>query len=201
MESLVGNQREGLFFIVSAPAGTGKTTLVEMLIQEFPQHIVGSISYTTRQPREGEIDGKHYHFITQSEFEAKISASDFLEYVKLYGYYYGTSRQWILDQQKQGKHVILVIDTQGALQLKKCLDATFIFISPPSLEVLKDRLSKRKTETPEILEERLRWAKIEMATAYAYDYLIINDNLQIAYQILRSIIIAENHRTINKNHQ
>src|SRR5205085_2410637 len=99
--------------------------------------IIASISYTTRPPREGEREGVHYHFITSAEFEAKIAATDFLEYVKLYGTYYGTSRQWIQEQQREGKHVVLVIDTQGALQLKGKIPAIFIFIRPPSVEVLR----------------------------------------------------------------
>lgn len=194
MAALIENgPKEGLLFVVSAPAGTGKTTLVQMLVNEFPA-IVQSVSFTTRPPREGEIEGKNYHFVTESEFEEKISASDFLEYVKLYGYYYGTSREWILSQQKKGKHVMLVIDTQGALQLKNRLSAAFIFIAPPSLEVLRERLSNRKTESLEMVEKRWKWAKTEMQAVRHYDYLIINDDLQIAYQILRSIIIAETHR-------
>jgi guanylate kinase len=197
MRSLVDNRQEGLFFIVSAPAGTGKTTLVQMLVEEFP-NVIASISYTTRKPRESEVDGKHYYFISHFDFEAKIAASDFVEYVNLYGHYYGTSQQWILAQQKQGKHVVLVIDTQGALQLKGRLAAISIFIRPPSLEVLQNRLASRKTETPETLETRLKWAQIEMEAACYYDYLIINDDLQMAYQVLRSIVIAESHRMTSK---
>jgi guanylate kinase len=194
MISLLGDLVEGLTFIVSAPAGTGKTTLVQMLTQEFPS-VIASISYTTRLPREGEIHGKHYHFITESEFKAKINASDFLEYVKLYGTYYGTSLQWIQEQQQKGNHVVLVIDTQGAMQLKGRLPGIFIFIRPPSLEILKARLEGRKTETPEVLEKRLNWAQKELEAAQDYDYQLVNDNLTVAYQVLRSIIIAECHRT------
>jgi guanylate kinase len=193
MTGLLGKAGKGLTFIVSAPAGTGKTTLVQRLVQEFPS-IIASISYTTRKPREGEIPGVHYHFISEAEFEAKIAASDFLEYVKLYGTYYGTSRQWITEQQNQGKHVILVIDTQGALQLKGKLPATFIFIRPPSLESLQVRLMQRKTETAEMIEKRLAWARVELEAAQQYDYEIVNDDLEIAYQVFRSIFIAECHR-------
>lgn len=193
MTGLLGKEGKGLTFIVSAPAGTGKTTLVQRLVQEFPS-IIASISYTTRQPREGEIPGVHYHFISEKEFEAKIAASDFLEYVKLYGTYYGTSSQWITEQQNQGKHVILVIDTQGALHLKRRLPATFIFIRPPSLECLQMRLMQRKTETAEMIEKRLAWARVELEAAQQYDYEIVNDNLEIAYQVFRSIFIAECHR-------
>lgn len=193
MGELINNQQEGLVFIISAPAGTGKTTLVQLLTREFP-NVIASVSYTTRQPREGEVNGTHYHFVTRDDFESRIAASDFIEYVNLYGYYYGTSREWIINQQKQGKHVVLVIDTQGALQLKGRLTAVSIFIKPPSLNILRGRLANRKTETPDMIEKRLDWAKTELKAIPYYDYLIVNDDLQIAYQVLRSIIIAESHR-------
>lgn len=197
MASLMENLKEGKLFIVSAPAGTGKTTLVQMLVNEFP-NVIASVSYTTRQPREGEVNGRDYHFISQSDFEAKVAASDFLEYVQLYGYYYGTSRQWVINQQKQGKHVILVIDVQGALQLKRQVSAPSIFIAPPSLEILRERLAKRKTESAEMLEKRLQWAKGEMEAFHQYDYLIVNDELQVAYEVLRSIVIAESHKNLSQ---
>lgn len=191
---LLRDRAKGLIFVVSAPAGTGKTTLVDMLTREFTSAIA-NVSYTTRPPRSGEVNGQHYHFVTESEFEAKIAASDFLEYVKLYGTYYGTSRRWIEEQRKSGRHVILVIDTQGALQLKGHCDATFIFIRPPSLEVLKQRLVNRQTESAEMIEKRLACAERELNAAQYYDYQIINDDLNEAYQVLRSIVIAECHRT------
>ena len=194
MASLLGKTKEGLIFIVSAPAGTGKTTLAQRLVQEFPS-IIASISYTTRQPREGEIQGQHYHFITQSEFDAKIAAADFLEYVTLYGTYYGTSRQWIKEQVQQGRHVLLVIDTQGALKIKEQLPAILIFIRPPSLEMLRQRLVQRQTESSEMIEKRLEWARLELEVAQQYDYQVVNDDLDIAYQVFKSIFIAECHRT------
>ncbi|MDP1881070.1 MAG: guanylate kinase [Parachlamydiaceae bacterium] len=194
MSSLLGNNvTKGLIFIVSAPAGTGKTTLIEMLVKEFPQ-IVASISFTTRKPREGEIDGIHYHFISEKEFKAKISSSDFLEYVKLYGTYYGTSKQWVREQQNLGKHVVLVIDTQGAQEIKKEFAAFTVFIRPPSLEILKDRLMNRQTESLQVVEKRLEWAKVELEAAKEYDYHVINDNLNTAFEVLKSIVIAECHR-------
>lgn len=196
MAELLLTNHKGLCFIISAPAGTGKTTLVRLLIQEFPTIRV-NVSYTTRIPRAQEVDGKDYHFITRSSFEEKIGAGDFLEHITLYGEFYGTSRQWIEEQRKQGHHIILVIDIQGALRLKEQLDAIFIFISPPSLEVLRERLKWRKTETEETLEARLAWAEKEMQAISRYDYHIVNDDLQTAYQILRSIIIAESHRIKN----
>lgn len=195
MASLVSCKR-GLCFIISAPAGTGKTTLVKMLSEEFA-NIVASVSYTTRASRVEEIEGIHYHFIPESDFQAKIEACDFLEYVNLYGYYYGTSRQWVEDRLNKGQHVVLVIDTQGAMQLKGNFPGVFVFIRPPSLEVLKERLIKRKTETDETLEKRLRWAQEELKVIPYYDYEIINDDLLMTYQVLRSIVIAECHRVKN----
>ncbi len=197
MSGLLGDKGEGLIFVLSAPAGTGKTTLVQMLAEEFPS-VIASISYTTRQPRQGEIPGLHYHFISELQFEAKIAEGDFLEYVKLYGTYYGTSRQWVLEQKEKGKHVFLVIDTQGALKLQGHLSAVFIFIRPPSLDVLRQRLISRQTETTTSIEKRLEWARIELEAVRYYDYEIINDDLNSAYEILRSIVIAEGHRVKNK---
>lgn len=194
MHPLLGDHKKGRLFIISAPAGTGKTTLVQKLVREFSPSLIASISYTTRLPREGEKEGVHYHFISENEFEKKIGTTEFLEYVKLYGIYYGTSRHWVEEQQNQGKHVILVIDTQGALQLKGLLPAVFIFISPPSLDVLRARLINRQTETSETLAKRIDWAQKELQAASYYDYQLINDDLETAYQILRGIIIAECHR-------
>lgn len=194
MGSLLGDIPEGIAFVISAPAGTGKTTLAHKLVKEFP-NVVASISYTTRSPRSGEIDGKDYHFITKTEFESRIEASDFLEYAELYGIYYGTSRRWIAEQQKQGKHVLLVIDTQGAMQLKGKFPAVFIFIRAPSLNELKKRLILRGTEDLEMINKRLEWASTELQIAAQYDYQIVNDNLSTAYQVLKSIVVAECHRT------
>ncbi len=188
--------KKGLVFVVSAPAGTGKTTLVRMLLEEFHHHAVESISFTTRPPRSNEVAGRDYNFITTSEFEQKIEEGEFLEYAQVFGNYYGTSRKFVQAQQEKGKHVILVIDTQGALQLRGQLEAVFIFISPPSLEELRSRLYRRKSETEEAIEHRLSWAEKEMALSKKYDYHIVNDHLKTAYDVLRSILIAEEH----KNH-
>ena len=198
MTLLIDPPKEGRCFIISAPAGTGKTTLVNMLVKEF-SFILANISFTTRQPRQGEVDAKDYHFISKKNFEEKIVAEEFLEYVKLYDDYYGSSKTWVMDQKNQGKFVILVIDTQGAIQLKGKLDAVYIFISPPSLDELRKRLSGRKTESPEKIEKRIEWASQEMQAIPYYDYLIINDDLLIAYEILKSIMIAEAHRIIKNS--
>jgi len=193
MDSLLGTHKKGLLFIMSAPAGTGKTTLIKMLQNEFPQ-VIQSISFTTRKPREGEMDGIDYFFIDENEFQKKITAEDFLEYVKLYDTYYGTSIRWVRDKIDEGKHVFLVIDTQGAKQLRGRLPATYIFIRPPSIETLRERLVKRGTETSEMVAKRLAWAESEMKAVAEYDYQIINDDLNTAYEELRAILIAESHR-------
>jgi guanylate kinase len=192
---LLGNTKRGLAFIVSAPAGTGKTTLVQMLTAEFPC-VVANISYTTRQPRGDEVNGRDYHFLTVPEFEEKIPAGDFLEYVQFNGNYYGTSRRWIESQLDGGKHVVLVIDTQGAALLRKKFPAVAIFVRPPSVIELKRRLEGRGTESIERIEERLELAEGELREVKYYDYVIINDNLEVAYGVFRSIFIAEEHRVL-----
>ncbi len=192
-QKLLGNKGKGLLFILSAPAGTGKTTLVDRLTLEFPC-VVMSISFTTRQPRRGEVPGEHYNFVGREEFEKMVADGEFLEHVKLYDDYYGTSRKWVERQQNQGRHVVLVIDTQGAAQLNGLEQAVFIFVAPPSIEELRERLMTRSTESLEMINKRLAWAKHEMEASVHYDYLIVNDNLDVAYAVLKSVLIAEEHR-------
>ncbi|MCB1111879.1 MAG: guanylate kinase [Chlamydiales bacterium] len=187
--------KKGRLFIVSAPAGTGKTTLVKMLHAKEPQ-IVESISYTTREPRPEEEEGKDYFFISKEEFQQKITKGEFLEFVELYGTLYGTSRTWVEKQLEKGKHVVLVIDTQGALLMRGKAQVPLIFIAPPSLTVLKERLEKRGTESEGEIAKRLEWAKKEMDVSRHYDYLIVNDDLETALDALRSIIVAEEHKII-----
>lgn len=191
--NLLGNLKRGLLFIVSAPAGTGKTTLVQLLMRDFTC-VVASVSYTTRQPRPGEVEGIHYHFITKEAFAEKVKAGEFLEYVELYGDHYGTSRKWVEKQLDNRKHVVLVIDTQGAALLKGKIDAVSIFIAPPSTEELERRLKMRQSDSDVSIAKRLAWSEKEMAMKDHYDYLIVNDDLAHAYQVLRSILIAEEHR-------
>jgi guanylate kinase len=198
-QKILGTKKKGQLFVISAPAGTGKSTLAQQLMEEFPNQIVESCSCTTRPPRSKEIAAKDYHFITVDEFEKKIVEEEFLEYAKVYGHYYGTTREEVLSLQELGKHVLLVIDTQGALQLMGKIQAVFIFISPPSLEELKHRLTNRKTETEEKILERLEWAHDEMELAKWYDYHLVNDDINVAYQILRAIIISEEYRVIPAN--
>lgn len=185
--------RQGLLFILSAPAGTGKTTLVNLVMNRVPS-LTRSISYTTRKPRNNEKDGVDYHFITNEKFDEMVKQGSFLEYVELYGYYYGTSITGIEQQLLNGYHVILVIDTQGALQLKDKIDAAYIFVLPPSTEALRKRLEGRHTETPEAIKTRLEWNKHEFQVIDQYDYIVINDDLEVACDTIKSIIIAEEHR-------
>jgi guanylate kinase len=193
-QKLVGNLKRGRIFVVSAPAGTGKTTLVSMLTKEF-DHVKMSISCTTRSPRPYEIDGVHYHFLSKEAFQEKIQRGEFVEHVELYGDYYGTSFKSIEEMLMKGLHVVLVIDTQGAIMLREKIDAAYIFILPPSKEELQRRLESRGTEKRDVMLQRLAIAEREMNEAYRYDYQIINDDLSCAYQVLRSIVIAEEHKT------
>src|SRR6185295_3868973 len=192
-QRLVGNLKRGIIFVVSALAGTGKTTLVHMLTKEFCE-IKLSVSCTTRKPRPYEVNGGHYHFLSRQEFEEKIKRNEFLEHVELYGDRYGTSLQQIEEVLSKGDHVILVIDTQGAQLLREKIDACFIFIMPPSKEELERRLMARGTEKKEVVLQRLAIAEREMQQAHLYDYQVINDDLPTAYNVLRSIVIAEEHK-------
>lgn len=191
--SLLGKFEKGKIFIVSAPAGAGKTTLVRLLTHEFPQ-IKQSISFTTRPKRENEMEGVHYEFVTQEEFNKKIDRGDFLEFVKVHGHFYGTSKQWLEDELNKGHHVVLVIDTQGAIELMKKIPATAIFVKPPSLEVLRERLLNRQTDSKEEVERRMEWAEVELKAIPYYHYVIENEQLAEAYQVLKSVIIAEGHK-------
>ena len=193
-QKILGNLPTGLVFILSAPAGTGKTTLIRMLTQEF-DCIEESVSCTTRTPRLGEIEGKDYFFLSPDDFKKKITEDDFLEYAEVFGNLYGTSKKQIEEKTKSGKHVFLVIDTQGALSLQKMgFKAVYIFVAPPNVEALKERLHKRQTEDEGKRLERLSWAEKEMKLSVLYDFQIINCNLDVAYTVLKSIVIAEEHR-------
>lgn len=194
MVQLLGNRSQGLVFIVSAPAGTGKTTLVRKLSKEFP-FVYQSVSCTTRSARQGEIEGKDYYFLSKELFKKKQDEGDFLESAEVFGYHYGSSKSLIEAKQKEGLHVFLVIDTQGAKSLRKSgFQAISIFISPPSLQELERRLIERNTDSSPVIEKRLAWAKQELMEVKHYDYHIVNDQLEDAYQVLRSIVIAEEHK-------
>ncbi len=180
--------RRGNIFLLSAPAGTGKTTLVKRLTSELP-YVVQSISYTSRPKRPHEIDGVDYRFITKEQFQEKERSGDFLEHAKVYDDFYGTDRASVERLVQNGSDVFLVIDTQGAQQVLEKLNAISIFVYPPSLEELKRRLMNRNTETPDKIEERLSWSEKEMVKGKNYHYHIVNDDLDDAYHELRQIVV------------
>jgi guanylate kinase len=187
-------KEKGLLFVVSAPSGTGKTTLCRTMVRIFPgMHY--SISYTTRPPRAGEQNGRDYHFIPAEDFQRMIDAGEFAEWAEIYGHRYGTSKTILERIRDEGRDVIVDIDGQGAQQLRnQDLQAIFIFILPPSWEELKRRLSLRKTEDPTGLQNRLRKARLETADGRWYDYLIVNNKLEKAQKDLEAIIRAEHCR-------
>lgn len=177
----------GKLFVLSGPSGTGKTTLIKKITDTLP-HIVQSISFTTRKKREGEVDGKDYFFISQEEFDRGLKTDQFLEHVEIFGHYYATSRLWIDQQLMQGKNVVLVIDTQGALALKRQgVEIISIFLKPPSLEELRIRLKHRSSESDQEIEKRIRTAEDELKQAQYYDFIVVNDKLEQAYQDLKEI--------------
>lgn len=185
----------GLLIVISAPSGTGKTTLSHMLLKAFPD-MDFSISYTTRKPRIGEVNGKDYFFIDRETFKRMIKEGDFLEWATVYGHLYGTSKSQVTEALKDGKNILLDIDTQGALNVKKNFPgAVLIFILPPSLNELRKRLKKRGTDNEKTIEKRLKMAKKEIKNALHYDYIVINDVLEVAFEKLKSIITAEKCKT------
>ncbi len=183
--------KKGRLFVISAPSGAGKTTLCEKVLEN-SQGMVRSISMTTRQAREGEIEGRDYFFVSEKEFEKKARKNEFLEYAKVFGNYYGTPKKIVQEHINNNKDVMLNIDVQGAMQIKKRFreNSIFIFILPPSMEALKKRLLKRKTDSKAQIKKRLEVAKKELSYVKRYDYEIVNDKLKTAFRQLSSIIIA-----------
>ena len=188
-------KKKGVLFVISGPSGVGKGTINKMLFDEFDGQVSFSVSATTRGPREGEVDGTHYFFISRQEFENRVANNEFLEHAEYAGNCYGTPRSYVLKLLDEGVSVILEIDLQGAIQVKERMpESVSIFILPPSFEELESRLRGRGAETPEKIEKRLAAAKYEMEMAYTYDYRIVNDNLEEAYQQLRSIFLNETEK-------
>jgi len=185
---LFGKIDKGLVFVVSAPSGTGKTTLVQMLLQKYPQQLARSVSCTTRPPRKGEQPGIDYIFLQEEEFASKIKEGAFLEYAKVFNHHYGTFKKTVEDLQSQGKHVFLVIDVQGALLLKGKIKAFFVFIAPPSLEALRKRLEGRGSDSAQEIAIRLSKAKEELDKAKEYDVTLINEDLHKAYKELEAFV-------------
>ena len=184
----------GLLFIVSAPSGAGKTTLVERLVEQTP-HLVMSRSYTSRQSRAGEADGVDYNFVTRQRFESMIEAGEFLEWASVFGNLYGTCASETERQLMTGADVVLVIDVQGARKVRaRGLEATTVFVMPPSLEVLERRLRGRSKDSEADIQRRLTVAREEVAAVTDYDYVVVNDELTGAVDRLRSIVVAERAR-------
>jgi guanylate kinase len=190
MESPVGVQMRGNLFVVVAPSGAGKTSLVNALLEQEP-NIKLSISYTTRAPRSGEKHERDYHFVSREAFEGMIAAGDFLEHANVYGNYYGTSRRWI-DNELNGDHdVLLEIDWQGAAQVRKLFPHMVgIFILPPSLAELRKRLESRGKDSPETIARRTASTREDISHVLEFEYIIVNDRFEAALTDLRSIVRA-----------
>ena len=186
-------QKMGTLFVFSGPSGVGKGTLNAKLFAEFGDQMAFSVSATTRAPREGEIDGTHYFFISRQEFDARIANNDFLEYAQFAGNCYGTPRSYVMSLLAAGKNVLLEIEVQGAMQvMERMPECVSIFVLPPSFEELERRLRGRGTETEDKIVKRLQTAKGELAYADKYRYQVVNGgDLEQAYQELRSIYLKE----------
>lgn len=193
MINLVGKRKKGILFVVSAPSGAGKTSLCKRALPAV-EGLKFSVSYTTRPPRPGEIDGEDYHFVSEGEFEKELRQGDFAEWAVVHGHRYGTSLRSLLAETSSGNDLLLDIDVQGAAQIRGKFPGVFIFIYPPSMEVLEQRIRRRKAESEEAIRLRLEKAREEMNHFDEYDYIIVNDNLDRATQELKSIIIAERCR-------
>lgn len=189
------NRTRGLLFVVSAPSGAGKTSLCRAITDSL-EGLRHSISYATRKPRPGETDGRDYYFVSQERFQEMIKAGDFVEWAEVHSNLYGTSRRVLDDMIAKSIDVILDIDTQGAKQIKAKYDtAVFIFIMPPSLDILEERLRNRKSDHEDEIKKRMRRAREEIKDYALYDYIVVNRDFDRALTELRSIVIAERCRT------
>jgi guanylate kinase len=181
---------KGILYIISAPSGAGKSSLVRAIVHKLADVVV-SVSHTTRPMREGEVDGQDYHFIEESRFNAMVEQGDFLEHAQVFGNYYGTSKQSIEEQLLSGKDVILEIDWQGARQIRQRMsDSRSVYILPPSISALKQRLSNRGQDTDEVIDSRMREAVSEMSHYGEFDYIVINDDFDEATEQLASIFVC-----------
>ncbi|CCJ34178.1 guanylate kinase [Caloramator australicus] len=184
-------QRQGLLIVISGPSGAGKGTICKALLQK-NKDLKISVSCTTRSPREGEREGINYYFVSKEKFEDMIEKNEFLEYATVYGNYYGTPRKYVEEELKKGNDVILEIDIQGALMVKERYpEGVFIFILPPSMEELKNRIIKRGSETEDSLNTRFTAAFEEIKYMSKYDYAVVNDYVDEAVKKIECIIVAE----------
>ncbi|MGL5245891.1 MAG: guanylate kinase [Sarcina sp.] len=190
----MNNMNKGVLIVISGPSGAGKGTICKALLEK-NEDIVISVSATTRNPRVGEVDGVNYHFLNKEQFLRKVEEDDFLEWAEVYGNYYGTPKSNVEKLLEEGKDVILEIDIQGALKVKdKAKEGVFIFILPPSMEELKQRIIKRGSETPESLMTRFKSAYQEINYVSKYNYAVVNDNVEDAVHKIESILAAEKCR-------
>ncbi|MCR9267744.1 MAG: guanylate kinase [Alphaproteobacteria bacterium] len=192
-------RRRGVLLALSSPSGAGKTTLSKRLLSQNPDVIL-SVSATTRQPRPGEVDGQDYHFLSVEDFKDKIEAGEFFEWAEVFGRYYGTPKSPVMEAVEEGRDVVFDIDWQGAQALAEQApeDTVRIFILPPSLELLEDRLRKRGQDTPDVIKGRMERAKDEISHWHEYDYVIVNDDFARALEKLNQILHAE--RLIRMRH-
>ena len=181
--------RKGILLVFSSPSGGGKTTLREMLIKKIPG-LEGSVSYTTRTPRPGEENGIHYHFVSKEEFLKHQADNEFLESATVFEHHYGTLEKRVVESLEKGMDILLTIDVQGAMQIKERLPAVLIFIIPPSFGVLRTRLENRNTDHSDEIQHRLAEAKKEISYIPKYNYVVINDCIEHAFEQLCSIIYA-----------
>lgn len=186
--------QKGILIVVSGPSGTGKGTVCRELLHSNPD-LKYSISATTRSPRAGEVEGKNYLFVAKDQFKTMIENDDLLEWAEVYGNFYGTPRHYVIEQLNKGYDVILEIDTQGAMKVKeKFPEGVYIYIIPPSLAELADRINKRGTDSPDVIKKRLECASGELSLAHNYHYIVMNDQVATAVQKIKTIIAAEKLR-------
>jgi len=191
--------RKGILFVVSGPSAVGKGTIKDLVLKRL-EDIKLSISATTRPKREGEVDGRDYFYLEPDDFASRLERNDFLEYAQVYCNMYGTPRQYVVENLQSGSDVLLEIDIQGAMQVKnKMPEGVFIFIQPPSVEALAQRIRKRAKDSLESTQIRLAACQDEMAMFTHYDYLVVNDDIDEAVNKVQSIIIAERCRVKNMN--
>lgn len=190
-----GSDQTGTLYVFSAPSGAGKTSLVKALLEQ-TEDIGVSVSHTTRAPRDGEINGQDYNFVSQETFQQLIGESAFLEHAQVFDNFYGTSQVWVEQELQAGRDVILEIDWQGAAQIRQQMpNMISVFILPPSREELLQRLTGRGTDAQDVIDRRMQDAESEMSHYGAFDYLIINDDFDTALQQLRAIVLARKQRT------